>query len=66
MSTEDIQVANVRIAGVSIGAEQPPLLIAGPCVLEDIETAISIGAFMAQAAGDYGFSYLFKASFDKA
>ena len=66
MSTEDIQVANVRIAGVSIGSGQPPLLIAGPCVLEDIETALSIGAFMAQAAGDYGFSYLFKASFDKA
>ena len=56
----------MRIAGVSIGAKQPPLLIAGPCVLEDIKTALSIGAFMAQAAGDYGFSYLFKASFDKA
>ncbi|PXF56763.1 MAG: 3-deoxy-8-phosphooctulonate synthase [Deltaproteobacteria bacterium] len=66
MSTEDIQVTNVRIAGVSIGSGQPPLLIAGPCVLEDIETALSIGAFMAQVAGDYGFSYLFKASFDKA
>jgi 2-dehydro-3-deoxyphosphooctonate aldolase (KDO 8-P synthase) len=66
MSTKDIQVANVRIAGVSIGAKQPLLLIAGPCVLEDIKTALSIGAFMAQAAGDYGFSYLFKASFDKA
>ncbi len=66
MSTEDIQVTNVHIAGVSIGAKQPPLLIAGPCVLEDIETAVSIGAFMTQAAGDYGFSYLFKASFDKA
>ncbi|RPI51668.1 MAG: 3-deoxy-8-phosphooctulonate synthase [Deltaproteobacteria bacterium] len=66
MSTKDIQVANVRIAEVSIGAKQPPLLIAGPCVLEDIETALSIGAFMAQAAGDYGFSYIFKASFDKA
>ena len=66
MSTKDIQVTNVRIAGVSIGSGQPPLLIAGPCVLEDIETALSIGAFMTQAAGDYGFSYLFKASFDKA
>ncbi|MBW1670589.1 MAG: 3-deoxy-8-phosphooctulonate synthase [Deltaproteobacteria bacterium] len=66
MRTKDIQVANVRIAGFSIGAKQPPLLIAGPCVLEDIETALSIGSFMTQAAGDYGFSYLFKASFDKA
>jgi 2-dehydro-3-deoxyphosphooctonate aldolase (KDO 8-P synthase) len=66
MSTEDIRIQNVRIAGISVGSQQPPLLIAGPCVLEDIETALSIGAFMTQAAGDYGFSYLFKASFDKA
>ena len=66
MSTEDIQVANVHIAGISVGSGQSPLLIAGPCVLEDIETALSIGAFMAQAAGNCGFSYLFKASFDKA
>jgi 2-dehydro-3-deoxyphosphooctonate aldolase (KDO 8-P synthase) len=67
MSTKkDIRVANVRIAGFSIGTKQPPLLIAGPCVLEDIETALSVGAFMAQAARDCGFSYLFKASFDKA
>jgi 2-dehydro-3-deoxyphosphooctonate aldolase (KDO 8-P synthase) len=63
---EDIQIQNVRIAGISVGSGQPPLLIAGPCVLEDIETALSIGAFMARAARDCGFSYLFKASFDKA
>jgi 2-dehydro-3-deoxyphosphooctonate aldolase (KDO 8-P synthase) len=66
MNTEDIQIKNVRIAGISVGSGQPPLLIAGPCVLEDIETALSIGAFMAQAARNSGFSYLFKASFDKA
>ena len=66
MSTKDIQIQNVHIAGIGVGSEQPPLLIAGPCVLEDIETALSVGAFMTQAAGDYGFSYLFKASFDKA
>ena len=66
MSTEGIRIQNVRIAGISVGSGQPPLLIAGPCVLEDIETALSIGAFMARAAMDCGFSYLFKASFDKA
>ncbi|MDL1957935.1 MAG: 3-deoxy-8-phosphooctulonate synthase [Deltaproteobacteria bacterium] len=66
MSTKDIQIQSVRIAGVSVGSGQPLLLIAGPCVLEDIETALSIGAFMAQAARNCGFSYLFKASFDKA
>ncbi|OPL14132.1 MAG: 2-dehydro-3-deoxyphosphooctonate aldolase [delta proteobacterium ML8_D] len=66
MNIRDIQVKNVCIAGLSIGARQSPLLISGPCVLEDIETALTIGAFMAGAAKDYGFSYMFKASFDKA
>jgi len=66
MNIKDIQVKNVRIAGFRVGARQSPLLISGPCVLEDIETALSIGAFMARAAKDYGFSYMFKASFDKA
>ncbi len=52
--------------GVGPGSGCAPLLIAGPCVLEDIETALEIGAFMKEAAGLNGFNYVFKASFDKA
>jgi len=66
MNTRDIQVTNVHIGGLTVGINQSPLLISGPCVLEDIETALFIGTAMARAAKDYGFSYLFKASFDKA
>ncbi len=56
----------VDIAGFSAGTGCPPLLIAGPCVLEDIETALEIAAFMKALAAEHGFSYVFKASFDKA
>nr|HDN00219.1 3-deoxy-8-phosphooctulonate synthase [Deltaproteobacteria bacterium] len=66
MNTRDIQVTNVHIGGLTVGINQSPLLISGPCVLEDIETALFIGTAMARAAKDCGFSYLFKASFDKA
>lgn len=56
----------VDIAGLKVGTGMKPLLIAGPCVLEDLETALLIGKSMADAAGANGFSYVFKASFDKA
>ncbi len=42
------------------------LLIAGPCVLDDLDTAIEIAHRMADAAAESGFGYVFKASFDKA
>jgi len=46
--------------------EDVPILISGPCVLEDLETALEIGVFMKGAAERNGFLYCFKASFDKA
>ena len=57
---------SAKIADIKIGPDHPPLLIAGPCVLEDYDTAARIGAFMASVASQNGFSYVFKASFDKA
>ncbi len=41
-----------------------PLLIAGPCGLEDVDEAIGIAEAVAEAAD--GFEFFFKASFDKA
>ncbi len=57
---------SVRIKDFDVGQGCPPLLIAGPCVLEDLETALLVGEAMAEAAARAGFSYCFKASFDKA
>ncbi len=56
----------VEIGDFQVGEGCPPLLIAGPCVLEDLEIALKIGRFMLEAALRHGFSYIFKASFDKA
>ncbi|MGB9712908.1 MAG: 3-deoxy-8-phosphooctulonate synthase [Dissulfurimicrobium sp.] len=56
----------VNIGGFKVGGDEKPLLIAGPCVLEDMDTALLIGEYMAKTASAAGFSYIFKASFDKA
>lgn len=41
-------------------------IIAGPCVLEDVDQAMEIGRVMRDACRRLGLSYVFKASFDKA
>jgi len=42
------------------------LIIAGPCVLEDLDTALTVASFVKELCQKHGFSYIFKASFDKA
>ncbi len=59
-------MATVSIGDILVGKGQRPLLIAGPCVLEDFDIAFEIGKHMKSVADELGFSYLFKASFDKA
>ncbi len=56
----------ITIGDFQVGPGSAPLLIAGPCVLEDIETALEIAAFMKAASERHGFRYVFKASYDKA
>lgn len=50
----------------TIGDGSPFALIAGPCVLEAEEEAMSIGRTVARTCREFGMSYIFKASFDKA
>ncbi|WP_038057363.1 3-deoxy-8-phosphooctulonate synthase [Thermodesulfobacterium hydrogeniphilum] len=42
------------------------LIIAGPCVLEDFDTAFYIAQYLKNLVLSFGFDYVFKASFDKA
>ncbi len=56
----------VNVAHYKVGQGCAPLLIAGPCVLEDEEGALSIARSMKRYAEEAGFNYIFKASFDKA
>ena len=54
------------IGPASIGGDAPLLIIAGPCVLEDPQTAVDVARFLKKETGALGLGYVFKASYDKA
>ncbi|MDP6446159.1 MAG: 3-deoxy-8-phosphooctulonate synthase [Pirellulaceae bacterium] len=56
----------VTIGPYRCGADQPLLLIAGPCVLETRDKAREIAAELSAAASELNVQLVFKASFDKA
>lgn len=56
----------LKIGKLSAGAGHPLLVIAGPCVIESLEQCLEIGASLKHRCDELGFSYVFKASFDKA
>lgn len=51
--------------GVVLGAEKP-VLFSGPCAVESFDICLEIGTKVKAWAEQHGFSYVFKASFDKA
>ena len=46
--------------------KEKPFVIAGPCSAESEELCLEIATFCKKVAKDSGFTYVFKASFDKA
>lgn len=46
--------------------DKKPLLIAGPCVIETMDITMETARILKDTAENTGFSFLFKASFDKA
>jgi 2-dehydro-3-deoxyphosphooctonate aldolase (KDO 8-P synthase) len=50
---------------ITLGAGKP-VLFAGPCAVENFDICIEIGSQVKEYASKLGFSYVFKASFDKA
>jgi len=55
----------MTLGGRSYSPGKMPLLIAGPCVLEDLGDAIRVGAACREAAEREGFFYIFKSSYLK-
>lgn len=51
---------------ISVGGSEPPLIIAGPCVVESPETCRKIAGEVKAICDKLGLNYVFKASFDKA
>ena len=52
--------------GIHIGGEFPPVLFAGPCVIENERMVMEIAGKVSLIARTVGIPYIFKASYDKA
>lgn len=51
---------------ISVGLDQPLLLIAGPCQIESLDHCLKIAEFLKRLALKYNLNLVFKSSFDKA
>jgi 2-dehydro-3-deoxyphosphooctonate aldolase (KDO 8-P synthase) len=51
--------------GIELGSGKP-VLFSGPCAVESFDICLEIGTRVKAWAEEHGFSYVFKASFDKA
>ncbi|SDD81346.1 3-deoxy-8-phosphooctulonate synthase [Sporomusa acidovorans] len=56
----------VQIQNITVGAQNPIALIAGPCVIEDAERTLAIGRAIKAITDRLNIPYIFKASYDKA
>ncbi len=51
---------------ICMGPSAELVLFAGPCVIEDHKTTLSIARFLKQMTSELGIPFVFKASYDKA
>jgi 2-dehydro-3-deoxyphosphooctonate aldolase (KDO 8-P synthase) len=56
----------VNIGDIRIGKGNPLVLIAGPCVIENYDSAYEIAAFLKSLTTALSIPFIFKASYDKA
>ena len=56
----------VNVGGISIGRGNAPVLIAGPCVIESLESAKATAAFLNDLTEELQIPFIFKTSYDKA
>lgn len=56
----------VGVGSFEIGAGRPLAVIAGPCVIENRESALRHASLLKEAADRVGAPYIFKSSYDKA
>lgn len=66
MTNISVTVETPTGSPITVGTDQPLLLIGGPCALESEELARQIAGKMVEICARLGLSYVFKASFDKA
>ena len=56
----------VKIGSISVGADQPFLIIAGPCVIESWDVIHKTAEVLKELSIRHKFTLVFKSSFDKA
>lgn len=56
----------VIINNIAIGGNNPLALIAGPCVIEDVDVTLAIASSLKEIAASLSIPYIFKTSYDKA
>ena len=56
----------MRIGQVKLGAGQPVVLLAGPCVLESYELNLHVAQTLKKLCDQHGLGFIFKSSFEKA
>lgn len=61
MAVREVSIGNLRMGG-----DNPLVLIAGPCVIEDETTTLQTAERLQQITADLGVGLVFKASYDKA
>jgi 2-dehydro-3-deoxyphosphooctonate aldolase (KDO 8-P synthase) len=61
-----MDMKRVGLKDFFIGGGLPFVLIAGPCVIEDIKATRDIALFLRDVTSELGIPFVFKASYDKA
>jgi len=56
----------MKLCGFDVGLDAPFFLIAGPCVIESEELAMSTASDLKQITSELGIPFIYKSSFDKA
>ncbi|MDD5005181.1 MAG: 3-deoxy-8-phosphooctulonate synthase [Candidatus Omnitrophica bacterium] len=59
-------VKEIKIRDIKIGARNPFVLIAGPCVIESEESSLYHARKIKQICDSMGIKFIFKSSYDKA
>jgi 2-dehydro-3-deoxyphosphooctonate aldolase (KDO 8-P synthase) len=56
----------IAIGNITLGGDNPLVLIAGPCVIESEKSTLDAASRLKQIAAGLGMPFIFKSSFDKA
>lgn len=61
-----MRTREIDVAGIKIGGSHPLFLIAGPCVIESLESCMEAARQIKKVAASAKIPFIFKSSFDKA